>query len=151
MCWGFATMIPDIAKMVGQRAINPSNPMDPTSLRVQTVGQQIQFLAVMGFFIVSLRFMVISKRWMIHGECEEKRWRSLGWVTVTIAGLMAVGLRNIAMRKHPLISLQFRTLFVQVSFDARFDPKSFYATHEWMYWLTQEIPVFSKFLGVFHQ
>jgi hypothetical protein len=105
MTWGFAIIIPDIAKMVGQRAINPSNPMDPTSLRVQTIGQQIQFLAVMGFFIVSLRFMVISKRWMIHGECEEKRWRSLGWVTVTIAGLMAVGHRNVSMLKRLLIFL----------------------------------------------
>ncbi|TID19752.1 RTA1-domain-containing protein [Venturia nashicola] len=128
MLWGFAVMIPDLVKMVGQRAIHPENPMDPTSLRVQTIGQQVQFVALVGFFIMTLRFMIISNKWLIHGECVEKRWRSLGWVTVCIAGLMAV-----------------RTLFVQVAFDARYDPKSFYATHEWMYWATQEGPIFTCF------
>jgi hypothetical protein len=91
LCWGFGVMIPDIAKMVGQKAINPKDPMDPTALRVQTIGQQIQFIVLVSFFIMTLRFMVMSKKWLIHGECEEKRWRSLGWTTVTIAGLMAVG------------------------------------------------------------
>ncbi|QDS69965.1 hypothetical protein FKW77_002815 [Venturia effusa] len=128
LCWGFALTIPDIVKMIGQRAIHPENPMDPTSLRVQTIGQQVQFVVMVAFFVMTLRFMIISKRWLIHGECEEKRWRTLGWVTVSIAGLMAV-----------------RTLFVQVAFDARYDPKSFYATHEWMYWMMQEIPIFTSF------
>ncbi|KAE9963839.1 hypothetical protein EG328_011017 [Venturia inaequalis] len=128
LCWGFAVMIPDIAKMVGQRAVHPENPMDPTSLRIQTIGQQIQLVVLTAFFVMTLRFMIISKKWLIHGECEEKQWRTLGWVTVSIAGLMAL-----------------RTLFAQVAFDARYDPKSFYATHEWMYWATQEIPVFTSF------
>lgn len=80
----------DIVKMVGQRAIHPENPMDPTALRLQTIGQQIQFVVLVAFFILTLRFMIISKKWLIHGECEDKNWRTLGWVTVFIAGIMAV-------------------------------------------------------------
>lgn len=90
LCWGFAVMIPDMAKMVGQRAIHPENPMDPTALRVQTIGQQVQFVVLSLFFFMTLRFMIISKRWLIHGECEDKNWKSLGWTTCFIAGLMAV-------------------------------------------------------------
>jgi uncharacterized BrkB/YihY/UPF0761 family membrane protein len=87
LCWGFATMIPDIIKIVGQKAFKEE---DPTGIRMQTIGQMVQNLVVAGFFIMTLRFMVMSKKWLINGEAEEKKWRVLGWTTVTIAGLMTV-------------------------------------------------------------
>lgn len=87
LCWGLAVMIPDITKMVGQKAFKQG---DISGVRLQTIGQMVQAFVITMFFVMTLRFMVISRRWLVNGECEEKNWRALGWVTVTIGGLMAV-------------------------------------------------------------
>lgn len=144
LCWGFAVMIPDLVKMVGEKAFKPG---DITGTRVHTIGQMVQTLVLAMFFVSTLRFMIISKRWLIHGECEEKNWRALGWVTVIIGGIMAVRQFFCAMLVCVmLIILQFRSLFAQVQSDSQQDHsgKSYYGSHEWVYWITQEIPVFSK-------
>ncbi|KAF2434667.1 hypothetical protein EJ08DRAFT_426080 [Tothia fuscella] len=122
MMWAVLFSIPDIAKSVGQQAFKPQ---DPTGLKIQEIGQVLQFFALLGFFIFALRFMRMSKRWLVHGAAEEKQWRKLGWTTVAVAGLTLA-----------------RSVFAVVAHDARADPKSFYAQHEFMYWITQAIPLF---------
>jgi len=122
LTWGFAAALPDIAKTVGQKAFKQT---DPTGIRVQAIAQIFQVFVVCALFATMLRFMMISKRWIIHGEAEEKNWRTLGWTATAVSGL-----------------LSFHHIFGEVAFDAHSDPKGFYATHEWMYWVTQEIPIF---------
>lgn len=122
LTWGFTCAIPDIVKSVGQNAFKPH---DPLGMKIQVIGQVLQVFAFGGFFLFSVRFMKISRRWLIHGACEEKRWRNLGWTVCGVAGLLA-----------------FHHIFSVVAFDARVDPKSFWSQHEWMYWITEPIPLF---------
>lgn len=92
ICWGFAIVIPDFLKMVGEKAFKQG---DITGARIHTIGQMVQTLALTMFFIMTLRFMIKSRRWLIHGQCEEKNWSALGWATVSVSGIMTVcGLKH---------------------------------------------------------
>jgi hypothetical protein len=78
----------DIGKSVGQQAFKPHT--NPTGLKIQEIGSVLQFFVLAGFLMFALRFMRISRRWLIHGDCEEKKWRKLGWTVVICAAILAV-------------------------------------------------------------
>jgi len=120
--WVLMFSVFDIGKSIGQQAFKHT---DPTGTKIQDIGQVLQVFVLAGHFLFSLRFMRMSRRWLIHGAAEEKRWRDLGWTAVAVGGI-----------------LTFRHVFTVVAFDARSDPKGFYSQHEWMYWITNAIPLF---------
>lgn len=85
--WGGLFTVAEITKAVAQNALKPT---DPLSTKIQETAQIAQFFMFLAFFLVSLRFMRISGRWLIHGAVEEKNWRKLGWTIVVSAGVLTV-------------------------------------------------------------
>jgi len=122
LMWCGIFTIADLGKAVSQHLFKPTDPM---GMKIQEIGQLIQFFILSGFFLWALRFMTISRRWLIASECQEARWRKLGWTVVSVSGLLAT-----------------RWLFSVVQMDARADPRSFFSQHEWLMWVTLEVPLF---------
>lgn len=95
--WGFLLFIGDASKTVAQNALERT---DPLSSMVQLIAQIYQFFVLSGFTFLTYRFMMMSRRWLIHGECEEKDWRRLGWTVVLAAATMAVSLAQSELAGH---------------------------------------------------
>jgi hypothetical protein len=142
--WVLMFSVPDIGKAVSQQVFKHGN---PTGTKIAAICQVLQVFALIGHFLFSLRFMRISRRWLINGGAEDKRWRDLGWTVVAVGGLLVVSFSSswkLLSKVESNILKQFRFIFSVVALDARTDPKGFYSIHEWMYWATNAIPIFSK-------
>jgi hypothetical protein len=85
--WGLLLFIGDATKTVAQNVLKQT---DPISLKIQITAQIYQFFVLSAFAFTTYRFMTMSKRWVVHGECEEKNWRKLGWTVVLCASISAV-------------------------------------------------------------
>jgi hypothetical protein len=87
--WVLLFSLFDIGKAVGSQAFKPT---DPTGIKIQDIGGVLQAFVLIGHFLFSFRFMRISRRWLINGQAEEKRWRDLGWTVVAVGGLLVVSI-----------------------------------------------------------
>jgi hypothetical protein len=87
--WALMFSLLDIGKSVGQNAFKHT---DPTGIKIQDIGNILQVFVLIGHFLFSLRFMRMSRRWLIHGAAEEKKWRDLGWTVVAVGGILTVSL-----------------------------------------------------------
>jgi hypothetical protein len=85
--WGFLLFIGDATKTVAQNFLMQTSPL---SVKIQLIAQIYQFFVLSAFTFCAYRFMMMSKRWVIHGECEEKNWRRLGWTVVLAASILTV-------------------------------------------------------------
>jgi hypothetical protein len=85
--WGLLFTLADGTKGVAQNVLKPT---DPLSTKIVETAQIVQLFMYLAFFLVTLRFMRMSRRWLIHGAAEEKNWRKLGWTVVASSGLLAV-------------------------------------------------------------
>jgi hypothetical protein len=99
--WGLLLSFGDAAKTIAQLLIERTNPL---SSRIQTIATVYQFFVISGFAFTAYRFMMISRRWLIHGECETKDWRKLGWTIVWAATTIAVS--------HPLTRKPRKSLLI---------------------------------------
>jgi hypothetical protein len=90
--WAFLLFIGDASKTVAQMALDR---MSPLSMLIQIIALIYQFFVLAGFTFVTYRFMRISKKWLVHGECDAKDWRRLGWTIVASAAIMTVSQRGI--------------------------------------------------------
>ncbi|KIW09616.1 uncharacterized protein PV09_00483 [Verruconis gallopava] len=123
--WGFLIFIGDVTKSVAQNALKQT---DPLSTKIQIIALGYQFFVLSAFTFTTFRFMMMSKTWAINFECDNKNWRQLGWTVVICAALITT-----------------RQVFLIVQVDARTDPMGFYSQHEWVYWVTESLPLFLIF------
>lgn len=85
--WAFLLFIGDASKTAAQTALDR---MSPPAILIQQIAFTYLLFVLGGFTFLTYRFMRMSKRWVIHGECEAKDWRRLGWTIVASAAIMTV-------------------------------------------------------------
>jgi hypothetical protein len=94
VCWGGLFVVPDMAKGIVGNFARPKEGErpDPAALlnRVQSGCWALQFFLFAAWMTWALRYMVISRRWPTPVDAAEKRWRQLGWATVTVGVLLSV-------------------------------------------------------------
>ncbi|KAF2404391.1 hypothetical protein EJ06DRAFT_518806 [Trichodelitschia bisporula] len=130
--WAGFVSICDISKAVGQMGFPHGH---PTGTKIMQIATVVQFFVYAGYAVWALRFMMISRRWVIHHDAEAKNWRSLGW-SVVLASVM----------------LAARHVFTIIASDAQGDRAAFYSLHEWVFWMTQMFPLFAVYtiFNIFH-
>jgi hypothetical protein len=94
LCWSGLFVVPDMAKGIVGNFSRPKEGErpDPAGLlnRVQSGLWALQFFLFAAWMLWALRFMVISRRWPTAVDAAEKRWRQLGWATVSVGVLLSV-------------------------------------------------------------
>ena len=93
-CWTLLFALPDIGKGI---AGNIGKPAEGKMPNPASIGSRIQQICLaVGFFVAALwtlwaiRFMRMSRKWIINGEAEDKDWRKLGWACVGSGVLLTV-------------------------------------------------------------
>jgi hypothetical protein len=93
--WAGMLFVPDVVKAVGGLLgrPKPGAAPNPASLlnRAQSVAWLAQFFFIAGWALWALRFMGMSRRWLIGVDAVEARWRRLGWTCVACGALLSVG------------------------------------------------------------
>jgi hypothetical protein len=95
LIWASAFAIPDMVKAVASFLGKPKGHNErpnPTSMfnRIQSVSLVVQFFAIACWTLWALRYMHISKYWLMSGEVIEKKGRKLGWVCFFAGCLVSV-------------------------------------------------------------
>jgi hypothetical protein len=107
LLWAGVSVIPDMIKGVASFLGKPKGEMkemkpdvkpdpkdmpNPGSLynRMQSICLIVQFFVFLCWTLWALRFMLMSRRWLMSGEVIEKRGRRLGWVCVAVGVLISV-------------------------------------------------------------
>lgn len=97
--WAGFAVIPDMAKapasILGKPKGHDERP-NPTSIweRITSVCLVVQFFAFFCWTLWAVRYMLISRRWMMSGDVIEKRGRRLGWACVVAGVFVCVSTLN---------------------------------------------------------
>jgi hypothetical protein len=93
-CWTLLFALPDVVKAVASNVNKPpeGKPPNPTSMgnRIQQICLAVNFFVIALWTLWAIRFMRMSRRWVISGEAEDKDWRALGWACIGGGVLLSV-------------------------------------------------------------